>query len=74
MYSILIVFLLIGIVLIIDGIYREEIERLKQDRVVEYKYIPRNMYDDVLITNSYKQDYAPIFDDKVDLRSPGRYE
>tara|TARA_Y100000994_G_C15501923_1_gene363870 strand:+ start:249 stop:473 length:225 start_codon:yes stop_codon:yes gene_type:complete len=73
MYSILIVILLIGIIMVIDGIYREEITRLKNNKQIEYKFIPRNMYEDSIFFSPHKSTYEQLFEKKHDTRSAGRY-
>lgn len=73
MYSVFLVILLIGIVMVIDGIYREEIDKLKRHKVVEYKYIPRNMYEDSLYFDPLKSTYKLLFETEHDSRSAGRY-
>ena len=73
MYSIFIVILFIGIIMVIDGIYREEIDKLKRTKETEYKYIPRNMYHDTLYFNPLQSTYEQLFEEEHDLRGAGRY-
>jgi hypothetical protein len=74
MLSILFIFLFIGIVMIIDGIYNDEINKLKKEVKIEYKFIPRSAYEDSMIDSNIKQQvYSSIFDAEHDLRSAGRY-
>lgn len=73
MYSVLIVILLIGIIMVIDGIYREEIEMLKNKKEIEYKFIPRDMYHDTIYFNPLKSSYEQLFEKQHDTRSAGRY-
>ena len=74
MYILLMLMLFVGIVLIIDGVYREEIDHLKKHRKVEYKFIPRYMYNDMMYSSTTTPLYKSIFDGKQDARGPGRYE
>lgn len=74
MQSIIIILLIVGIVMVIDGIYREEIMKLKEEKKIEYKFIPRSMYEDALYSNNLKQNYEHIFTEKHDTRSAGRFE
>ena len=74
MYSLLILMLLAGVVLTVDGMYREEIERLRNNTKVEYKFIPRYMYNDMLYSSPTTPRYQSVFDAKQDARGPGRYE
>lgn len=74
MLSVLFLFLFIGIIMIIDGIYLDEIKKLKKDVKIEYRFIPRSAYEDSLIDSNKKQQiYSSIFDANVDLRTAGRY-
>jgi hypothetical protein len=74
MLSVLFLFLFIGIVMIIDGIYIDEIKKLKKDVKIEYRFIPRSTYEDSLMDSNNKQQvYSSLFDAKHDLRTAGRY-
>jgi len=46
--NLLLIIFFIGIILIIDGYYREKVEYLSKNKRVEYRFIPRNQYEDVL--------------------------
>ncbi|QOI90153.1 hypothetical protein QKU58_gp015 [Pyramimonas orientalis virus] len=72
MYSILFLFLFIGIVMIVDGIYKEEIVKLKNEKKIEYKFIPRTMYDDMLFYKHTTPQYENIFTEQHDSRGAGR--
>jgi hypothetical protein len=65
--------LLVGVILVIDGMYAEEIETLKKTKKIEYKIVPRAMYDDLLFVQGTKQGYANMFDDEFEFRGVGRY-
>ena len=58
--------------MVIDGIYREEINKLKNNKQIEYKFIPRSMYDESTF-NPHKSSYEQLFETKHDTRSAGRY-
>jgi hypothetical protein len=73
MLSVYFVFLFISIIMIIDGIYNDEIKRLKKDVKIEYKFIPRSSYEDDNIYNNKNQVYSSMFDANHDTRSAGRY-
>jgi hypothetical protein len=72
MLSILFLFLFIGMVMIIDGIYREELKHLKNNKQIQYKFIPRTTYDDMLFHKHTTPQYETIFKDNVDSRAAGR--
>jgi hypothetical protein len=67
MNSILFMMLFVGILFIIDGYYRDQIEYLKKNTKTVYKFIPRNQYDDSLGYLNYD-----MFDSSHDARSAGR--
>ena len=74
MISIVFILLFIGIIMVVDGIYREEIEHLKNNKQIEYKFIPRAMYQDMLYGNHEATPaYARMFDEEQDPRGAGRY-
>jgi hypothetical protein len=60
--------------MIVDGIYREEISKLKKEKIIEYKFIPRSMYDDMLYHKQTTPAYENIFTEKYDSRGAGRVE
>jgi len=72
MYGILYLLLIIGIIMIVDGIYREEIEKLKKDKKIEYKFIPRSTYNDMLFHKHTTPQYDNIFTQQMDSRGAGR--
>ena len=73
MKSIILILFLIGVVMILDGSYREEIDKHKNDKKIVYKFVPRAMYDDVYIAGTKEPIYQSIFDDKYSHRGLGMY-
>jgi len=73
MKSLFFFILFIGVVLVIDGMYTEEIETLKKNKQIEYKIVPRAMYDDMVFIKGAKTGYANIFEDDFEFRGIGRY-
>jgi hypothetical protein len=67
MSSILLLLLFLGIILVVDGFYRDQIEYLRNHQVVKYKFIPRNQYEDALGYLKYD-----MFENEHDARSAGR--
>ena len=45
MKSFIIFLLFVGIILLIDGIYKQKLENQKQTVKTEYRFIPRSYYD-----------------------------
>ncbi len=72
MFSILLMFLFIGMIMVIDGIYREEIDKLKNNKEIQYKFIPRTTYNDMLFYKHTTPQYENIFKDNMDSRGAGR--
>jgi hypothetical protein len=70
MKSFLFVLLFVGIILIIDGVYRNEIEHLKTKKNIEYKFIPKMSYIDIY--NNGKNNHeviSDLFTSEIDTRS-----
>ena len=73
MFSLLFIFLFIGIIMIIDGIYHEEIQKLKSQKQIVYKFIPRSTYNDMLFHKHTDPAYEKIFTQDHDSRTAGRF-
>lgn len=73
MKSVIFLFLFIGIIMVIDGIYKDEIHKLKKRKQIEYRYVPRDMYEDMLYSQHTTPKYESIFTGEVDTRGAGRY-
>lgn len=58
--------------MIVDGIYREEIDKLKNTKQIEYKFIPRSTYNDMLFQKHTDPAYENIFTQEYDSRGAGR--
>lgn len=59
--------------MIVDGIYHEEIKKLKAQKQIVYKFIPRSTYNDMLFHKHTNPEYEQIFSQPHDARSAGRY-
>jgi len=73
MKSIVFIIFIIGIIMIIDGTYRDEIDKYKNEKKIVYKFVPRAMYDDVFIAGTKEPLYSSIFDDSFSHRGLGMY-
>lgn len=73
MKSVIFLFLFIGIIMVIDGIYKDEIQKLRKKKQIEYRYVPRDMYEDMLYSQHTTPKYENIFTGEVDTRGAGRY-
>ena len=52
MKSLIIFILFVGMFMIVSGVYEQRIEEEKQKREIEYKFIPRTMYEEQLASNT----------------------
>jgi hypothetical protein len=75
MISVFYIILFIGIIMVIDGIYREQLNTLKNKKQIEYKFIPRSMYEENLYakTNFGNESYMNLFNSEMDNRGSGRF-
>jgi hypothetical protein len=59
--------------MIIDGTYRDEIDKYKNEKKIVYKFVPRAMYDDVFIAGTKEPLYTSMFEDSFSHRGLGLY-
>ena len=64
--------LFIGIILVIQGIYDEKIQDLKQKTKVEYRFIPRSYYDEQIFSDQFSSKFSNIFDEEQDKWSSNK--
>jgi hypothetical protein len=55
-------FLFIGIILVIYGVYENKIQKLKEKVKIEYRFIPRSYYDEQIFTNNFESKFQNIFE------------
>lgn len=56
-----IVFLLfVGTILIINGTYEEKLNQLKNNKQIEYKFIPRTLYEEQMSESLINSYFSPI--------------
>jgi hypothetical protein len=74
MQLLLFLLLLVGIVMVMYGIYEERYQQIKNDVRVEYRFVPRTYYEEQLFDNQFKSKVSPIFnqDDEWYHRTVGR--
>lgn len=72
MRAILFILLILGIVMLVDGLYQEEIARLKNTPEIKYKIVPRSQYYESVFGLGENM-YDELFDKEHDARSAGRY-
>ena len=55
--------LIIGVFLIIHGVYEDKYQQLKKQVKVEYRFVPRTYYEDQLFDSQFTSKMAPMFDE-----------
>lgn len=65
---------MIGIIMVVYGIYDEKYQAIKDDVRVEYRFVPRSYYDEQLFDSQFKDKVSSIFnnDDEWYHRTNGR--
>ena len=58
-----------GILLIMNGIYKEKINRLEKEVKVEYRFIPRSYYDEQIFSNQFSSKFSNLFDEEQNKSS-----
>jgi hypothetical protein len=68
------VILIVGMFLILHGVYQEKLEQLESKTRVEYRFIPRNYYEEQIFQSQFESKAAPLFeeDDQWFFRNIGR--
>lgn len=51
----IIIMLFLGILLVVNGIYEENLENIKKQVKVEYRFVPRSYYDEMLYNSQFNQ-------------------
>jgi hypothetical protein len=55
--------LIIGVFLIVHGVYEDKYQQLKKQVKVEYRFVPRTYYEDQLFESQFKSKTSPMFDE-----------
>ena len=66
MNALLALLLFIGLALVMHSVYEEKYRRLKKDVRIEYRFIPRTLYEDQLM----QTDVAGLYKDMFEEPSP----
>lgn len=56
--------LFVGIIMVMHGVYKEDIDKEKKNVKVEYRFVPRSYYDEQLFSNNFESKFSNLFDDK----------
>jgi hypothetical protein len=63
MKTLLIFILFAGMFLVISGVYEQKLDIVRKDKRVEYRFIPRTLYEEQLANNTtFASKVKPLFD------------
>lgn len=64
MKTIIIFILFVGMFMIISGVYEQKLAQAHKDKKIEYRFIPRSIYDEQLANNTLfaKRIIKPLFE------------
>jgi hypothetical protein len=62
MNPVVVLILFAGMALVIHSVYEEKYKRLKQEVKVEYRFIPRTLYDEQLVQSDVSGHFRTMFD------------
>lgn len=63
MKTLLIFILFAGMFLVISGVYEQRLELAKKDKKIEYRFIPRTLYEEQLASNTtFADKVKPLFE------------
>jgi hypothetical protein len=54
----------VGILMVIDGVYKEKLNNAKKNVKVEYRFVPRSYYDEQLFSNNFESKFSNLFDEE----------
>lgn len=61
MKSVVMLLLFIGTLLIVHTIYEQKLAEAKKQRKIEYRFIPRTLYDEQVGEPTVSNNFAPMF-------------
>lgn len=61
MNSVVVLLLFVGMAMVIHGIYEEKVRTLQQDVRIEYRFIPRTLYEEQMDTADLAGRYKSMF-------------
>lgn len=53
MKSLIVFILFVGMFLVISGVYEQRLAQAQQEKKIEYRFIPRSLYDEQLSKNTF---------------------
>lgn len=63
MKSLSLFLLMIGIIMITVGYMNNKIENTKTEKIIEYRLVPRSLYDDQIKPQNLNQTFSTMFSD-----------
>jgi len=63
MQLIIIILFVVGIYMVIQGIFDEKYDALLKNQKVEYRFVPRSYYEEQMFNKQFTEKLAPIFDE-----------
>ena len=64
MKAFIIFLLMAGIFLVVHGVYSERLERAQKKVKVEYRFVPRTLYDEFLFEKQFTSKFDNIFNEE----------
>jgi cobalamin biosynthesis protein CobT len=58
-----------GIILVVHGIYQEKFQKIKDNKKIEYRFVPRSYYDEQIFSSQFSSKFSNIFDENNDHTS-----
>ena len=58
-----------GIILVVHGIYQEKFQKIKDNKKIEYRFVPRSYYDEQIFSSQFSSKFSNIFDESNDHTS-----
>jgi hypothetical protein len=73
MKSIILFLFVVGIILITTTQQKKDIENLKTEKIIEYRFIPRSIYDEQMNSTQLTKSFADMFEKQdIFMNSPYR--
>ena len=58
-----------GIIVVVHGIYQEKFQKIKDNKKIEYRFVPRSYYDEQIFSSQFSSKFSNIFDENNDHTS-----
>ena len=61
MKSIILLLLVLGVMMITTGYHQKMQDNFKQEKIIEYRYIPRSLFEEQIETVNLQQSFSDMF-------------